>query len=85
MPPLNLGPWIILIFLWQLAWKGVALWRAAKLGQKNWFIAMLVVSSIGILEIIYLFAFAKEKLTLEEIKSWLPLEGKKEAKGKSQK
>jgi hypothetical protein len=51
-------------------WKGLALWKAAGLKQKNWFIALLVISSLGILEILYLFFFAEKKLKLKELKFW---------------
>lgn len=40
--------------LWSLSWKGLALWHAAKREEKWWFIAMLVINTIGILEICYL-------------------------------
>ena len=63
---------IILLFVWSLVAKGLALWRAANLKQRNWFVAILVVNTIGILELIYLFKFSKKPLTLKEIKSWLP-------------
>jgi hypothetical protein len=63
---------LYLIIFWSLFWKGIALWRAAQLKQRNWFIVILVLNSItlGILEIIYLFRFSKKRLTFEEIKSW---------------
>lgn len=37
--------------------KGYALWHAARSEQKWWFIALLVVNTLGILEIIYLLWF----------------------------
>ena len=46
---------IPLIILWVLLWKGMALWRAANKKDKPWFIALLVVNSLGILPIFYLF------------------------------
>jgi len=54
---------ILLLFLaaWSLFWKGIALWRAARNDQRNWFIAILIINTVGILEIIYLAWFAKEK------------------------
>lgn len=76
-----IGPWIGVIFLWATLWKGIALWRSAKLGQRNWFIAMLVLSTAGILEIIYLFKFSKNPLTFAEIKSWLPGSSEKSKSG----
>jgi len=51
----------IAIVVWTIPWKGVALWRAAKNGQKIWFISLLVLNTIGILEIIYIFIFSKKK------------------------
>ena len=53
-------PRSILLVLWALAWKGYALWRAAKNDQKIWYVVLLVVNLLGILEIIYLFFFQKE-------------------------
>ena len=47
-------PFLIIILIWSLIWKGLALWRAAHLEQKPWFVALLVLNTAGILEIIYL-------------------------------
>ncbi len=49
----------LLIILWTLPWKGVALWKSARLSQKWWFVALLVINTIGILEILYIFVFSK--------------------------
>lgn len=65
-PPLT----YIAILAWSLFWKGIALWKAAKYDQRNWFIVILVVNLVGILEIIYLFGFAKKKLKLSELRIW---------------
>lgn len=56
-----------LIFLWSIIWKGIALWKAAKQDQRNWFIAILILNTVGILEIVYLFYFSKKRLTLNEL------------------
>ena len=50
---------LVLVTAWSLPWKGVALWKSARLSHKNWFIAMLIVNTFGILEIIYIFWVAK--------------------------
>jgi len=52
---------LLLISIWSLIWKGFALWKAAKNNQRNWFIALLVLNTIGILEIIYIFYLSKSK------------------------
>lgn len=61
---------LYVVFIWALIWKGLALWRAAKNSQRNWFVVILVLNTIGVLEIVYLFRFAKNKLTLKELKFW---------------
>ncbi len=50
---------LILIQLWTVPWKGLALWTAANKKQKMWFVALLVIQTLGILEIIYLVFIAK--------------------------
>lgn len=54
--------WVMLLMvLWTLPWKGVALWKAAQLKKKWWFIVLLVVNTLGILDIFYIFVFSKPK------------------------
>ena len=50
---------LALITLWTLPWKGWALWLAARRGEKYWFIGLLVLNTLAILEIIYIFFVAK--------------------------
>ena len=50
----------LLVALWTLPWKGVALWKAARLYHKWWFIALLVLNTLAILEIIYIFYVARK-------------------------
>jgi methionyl-tRNA synthetase len=50
-------PLIAVALLWTIVLKGFALWYAARGHQKWWFIALLIVNTLGILEIIYLIWF----------------------------
>lgn len=50
---------IILMTIWSLIWKGLALWKAAKKSDKAWFIALLIINTVGILEIFYIYIFSK--------------------------
>lgn len=50
----------ILVLAWSLVWKGMSLWRAARLGHRKWFIMLLIINTLGILEILYLFVFSKK-------------------------
>jgi Family of unknown function (DUF5652) len=52
---------VFVVLLWTLVLKGVALWFAARGGQKRWFIALLVINTGGILEIVYLIWFRAPK------------------------
>ncbi|MCL4417049.1 MAG: DUF5652 family protein [Actinobacteria bacterium] len=62
--------WFFALYLWSILWKGLALWKAAGLKQRNWFVGLLVLNTVGILDIAYLFFFAKKKMTLKELKFW---------------
>jgi hypothetical protein len=52
---------LFLMLFWTLPWKGVALWKAARHNQKAWYVAMLILQTLGILEIFYVFLFQKDK------------------------
>lgn len=49
------------LMVWSVVWKGLALWKSARQTDKTWFIVLLVVNTLGVLEIIYLYFFAKKK------------------------
>lgn len=50
---------LTIFFIISVALKGYALWTASKRDEKWWFIILLFVNTMGILEIIYLVAVAK--------------------------
>lgn len=60
-----LGAWAAILFIplliWSIFWKGWGLWRAAKNDSKVWYVAILLLNTLGILEILYLFVFGKKK------------------------
>ena len=47
--------------IWSIIWKGVALWKSGRNNQLVWFIILLIVNTLGILEIIYLVGFQKDQ------------------------
>ena len=57
--------WLLLAVLWSIPWKGVALWKSARLGQKWWFVVFLIVNTFAILEIIYIFFIARKFKVVE--------------------
>lgn len=50
-----------IIVLWTIFWKGLALWHSVKRNEKKWFVALLVLNTFSILELIYLFYVVKIK------------------------
>ena len=63
----NIPVWlVVLVLAWSLTWKGIALWKAARLSNKRWFIALLIINSVGILEIIYIY-FVARKYSVETV------------------
>ena len=46
---------------WSLIWKGLALWKSAGQKDKIWFVVLLVVNTLGLLDILYLFVFSKRQ------------------------
>ncbi len=55
--------WLVmpLVLAWSVAWKGIALWRAGRNDDLAWFIVLFIVNTVGILPIIYIFAFSRKK------------------------
>ncbi len=52
---------IILGSIWSLVWKAFALWKAAGQKDKVWFVALIILNTLGILDILYIFVFSKRK------------------------
>ena len=55
--------WLVLplAVVWSLVWKGIALWRAGRNQHLVWFIVLFLVNTLGILEIVYIFAFSRRQ------------------------
>lgn len=70
---------LLVLSVWSLFWKGLALWHSARRGEYWWFLAMLVLNTVGILEIVYLFAFSGLRLD-----TLFTMDGKKKEQGASQ-
>lgn len=55
-----IGLLFLVIALWSLVWKTLAVWHAARNKQRLWMIALLLINTVGVLEIIYLAWFRKD-------------------------
>lgn len=58
---------LVLIALWTLPWKAVALWKAARNSSKPWFVALLLLNTVGVLEILYIYIFSKKAPTAKAL------------------
>ena len=52
---------LFLIALWTIPWKGVALWKAARRDDQRWFMIILIVNTLAILDILYIFIWSKRR------------------------
>jgi len=59
--PAELNPLIVIIAVWNFVIKALALYRAGSLQQKGWFVALLLINTVGILELVYLLSISKRK------------------------
>lgn len=60
---LGISIWIlIVIIVWSVVWKILALWKSARKKQFVWFIVLLLINTCGILEILYIYVFSEMKL-----------------------
>ena len=58
------SPLMILLFvfliIWELIWKGIALWKSARNNHTLFFVLCLVTNTAGILPIIYILMNKKK-------------------------
>ncbi|MDR2963058.1 MAG: DUF5652 family protein [Bacteroidales bacterium] len=54
---------ISILLIWELVWKGFALWRAAKNSHRIMFVIILLFNTFGILPIVYLMCNRRKKST----------------------
>ena len=57
---LGISIWIlVVIVIWSVVWKLLALWKSAKKGHTVWFIVLAIINTVGILEILYIYIFSE--------------------------
>ncbi len=57
---------IVIVSLFDMILRGIALWKAGNHRQLGWFIALFILNTAGILPIIYLLFFQKRKTEAKE-------------------
>lgn len=51
---------MVLLAIWALPWKLYSVWLAVKRNQKKWFVALILLNTLAILDIYYIFYVAKK-------------------------
>ncbi len=51
---------IAIIAVWDLVWKFLGMWKAAKKNSPIWFICIGIFNTIGILPILYIYVFSRD-------------------------
>jgi hypothetical protein len=52
---------VVILAAWEMVWKSIALWKAARNDQLGWYIPLIIFNTAGILPIIYIAFFSKPK------------------------
>ena len=50
---------LIVVVIWDLVWRLMALWKSARKGSIVWFIVLGLTNPLGILPILYIYVFSK--------------------------
>lgn len=56
-----LAPWLGVVLVWDMVWKGIALWKAGRNNQLIWYLCILIFNTVGILPMVYLALFQKKE------------------------
>ena len=51
---------IIILSVWDIVWKVIAMWKSARNNHLTWFICITVFNTIGILPIVYILMHNKK-------------------------
>lgn len=64
-------PGILFVGLvWGLVWKGIALWQASTRKQVTWYVLLLIINTLGLLEIAYIIYLHKFDLLSRPLRAW---------------
>jgi hypothetical protein len=57
----------LIVVIWSIIIKGFGLYHSARHEEKLWFVGLLFINTLGILELVYLFFLSKQKMTIQEV------------------
>ena len=66
---LGISLWLfVAIAVWSFVWKLLSMWKSARKKQVGWFIALALLNTVGILQILYYFFFSEMKISKTVVK-----------------
>jgi len=77
---LNQPNFFMAVMIWSFLWKGLALWKSANKRHLIWFVLLLLVNTLGLLEIAYIFFLNRWDIDGGRILKLLEKKTKKSAK-----
>lgn len=57
----GMGSVFFLLVIWSGVWKAIALWKSARNNHLGWFIALCIINTLGVLEILYIYIWSKKE------------------------
>jgi len=55
------NPLVFILLIWDIVWKSIGMWKSARHNQLFWFIAIVIFNTVGILPIVYILYYQKNK------------------------
>ncbi|MBA2581997.1 MAG: hypothetical protein H0V01_01270 [Bacteroidetes bacterium] len=62
-------PLIIILIIWEVIWKLIAMWKAARNNHIAWFICIALINTAGILPLIYILIHRKKSASIKLTKA----------------
>lgn len=56
----------LMLTVWSIIWKGLALWKASQRNERNWFMVILILNTFGILDLIYYYFVGRNSDTPDQ-------------------
>jgi hypothetical protein len=53
-------PVLIVLAVWEIIWKLIAMWKAGRNNHLAWFICIALINTAGILPIVYILMYRKK-------------------------
>lgn len=54
-------PVLIILIIWEVTWKLIALWKAGRNNHLAWFICIAIINTVGILPIVYILMHGNKR------------------------